>query len=51
MASVTCLELAALASEAGVPAGVLNVITGLGTEAGAPLWCVRRCCGRWWGWW
>jgi betaine-aldehyde dehydrogenase len=39
MASVTCLELAALASEAGLPRGVLNVITGLGPDAGAPLWC------------
>lgn len=38
VASVTCLELAALASEAGLPPGVFNVITGLGPEAGAPLW-------------
>ncbi|KAK9864697.1 hypothetical protein WJX84_012091 [Apatococcus fuscideae] len=37
MASLTCLELGALAREAGLPAGVLNVITGLGPDAGAPL--------------
>eukprot|EP00775_Hariotina_reticulata_P006856 gene6856-7072_t len=39
MASVTCLELAQLAADAGVPPGVLNVITGLGADAGAPLSC------------
>lgn len=43
MASITCLELAGLAAEAGVPPGVLNVITGLGAEAGAPLWWVPGC--------
>jgi hypothetical protein len=37
VASVTCLELAELASSAGLPAGVLNVVTGLGADAGAPL--------------
>jgi len=37
LASLTCLELAGLASEAGVPQGVLNVVTGLGAEAGAAL--------------
>lgn len=37
MASVTCLELAELAVQAGVPPGVLNVVTGLGADAGAPL--------------
>jgi delta 1-pyrroline-5-carboxylate dehydrogenase len=42
LASVTCLELGAIAQEVGLPGGVLNVITGLGTEAGAPLRCVLR---------
>ena len=37
MASLTCLEMGALATRAGLPAGVLNVITGLGPDAGAPL--------------
>ncbi|MEW5312888.1 MAG: hypothetical protein WDW38_004486 [Sanguina aurantia] len=37
MASLTCLELAALAQEVGLPAGALSVITGLGVEAGAAL--------------
>ena len=36
-ASLTCLELAALAHQVQLPPGVLNVVTGLGTEAGAAL--------------
>ncbi|MBL8444263.1 MAG: aldehyde dehydrogenase, partial [Zoogloeaceae bacterium] len=35
--SLTALRLAALAHEAGVPSGVLNVVTGRGSEAGEPL--------------
>lgn len=38
-ASVTSLELAAIAQEVGLPAGVFNVVTGLGPDAGAPLRC------------
>ncbi|KAL2632490.1 hypothetical protein R1flu_003969 [Riccia fluitans] len=37
MASVTCLELGQVAQDVGLPPGVLNIITGLGSEAGAPL--------------
>jgi aldehyde dehydrogenase (NAD+) len=36
-ASASSLELAALTKEAGVPDGVINVVTGLGSEAGAAL--------------
>ena len=36
-ASLTMLRLAALAQEAGVPAGVLNVVTGKGSEVGEEL--------------
>ncbi|MDN5937992.1 MAG: aldehyde dehydrogenase family protein [Salinisphaera sp.] len=35
--SVTALMMAQLAIEAGVPAGVYNVVTGLGPEVGSPL--------------
>lgn len=31
------LELAAIVADAGVPGGVVNVVTGTGTEVGAPL--------------
>ncbi|WP_439624891.1 aldehyde dehydrogenase family protein [Shinella sp.] len=34
---LTALELGAIATEAGLPAGVLNIVTGLGPEAGQPL--------------
>jgi len=36
-ASLTALALAALAQEAGFPAGSFNVVTGIGEEAGAAL--------------
>ena len=35
--SASTLELARLAGDCGLPAGVLNVVTGTGPEAGAPL--------------
>jgi acyl-CoA reductase-like NAD-dependent aldehyde dehydrogenase len=34
---LTALRMAAIAEEAGLPPGVLNVVTGFGPEAGAPL--------------
>jgi betaine-aldehyde dehydrogenase len=34
---LTALELARIAEQAGLPAGVLNVVTGMGADAGAPL--------------
>lgn len=37
LTSVTCLELAEVCREVGLPPGVLNIVTGLGPEAGAPL--------------
>ncbi len=35
--SLSALKLAELASEAGLPRGVLNIVTGSGAEAGEPL--------------
>lgn len=35
--SITTIELAKIAVEAGLPAGVFNVVTGLGKDAGAAL--------------
>ena len=37
LASLTCLEMAAITVEVGLPPGVFNVVTGLGPDAGAPL--------------
>jgi aldehyde dehydrogenase (NAD+) len=36
-ACLVCLELGQLAVDAGFPPGALNIVTGLGEEAGAPL--------------
>jgi aminomuconate-semialdehyde/2-hydroxymuconate-6-semialdehyde dehydrogenase len=46
-APLTASLLADIAAEAGLPAGVLNVVQGLGAQAGAPLVAdprVRRVC-------
>ena len=37
LTSVSALELGEIADKAGLPAGVLNVVTGFGAEAGQPL--------------
>ena len=37
LCSLSCVELAKIIQQAGVPDGVFNLITGLGTEAGAPI--------------
>jgi betaine-aldehyde dehydrogenase len=37
LTSLTALELAAIIDEAGLPAGVFNLVTGLGPDVGAPL--------------
>ena len=37
LTSVTALELGEIANEAGLPTGVLNIVTGFGPEAGQPL--------------
>ena len=37
LTSITALELGAIAEEAGLPAGVLNIVTGTGLEAGHAL--------------
>ncbi|KAK9040149.1 hypothetical protein V6N11_015326 [Hibiscus sabdariffa] len=39
LSSVTCLELGEVCREVDLPAGVLNILPGLGPEAGAPLAC------------
>lgn len=37
LAPLSCLMLSEMCSEAGLPNGALNVVTGLGADAGAPL--------------
>ncbi|XP_022921521.1 betaine aldehyde dehydrogenase 1, chloroplastic [Cucurbita moschata] len=37
LASVTCLELGEICKDVGLPSGILNILTGFGPEAGAPL--------------
>ncbi len=38
--SLTALRVAELAHEAGIPAGVLNIVTGTGKEVGNPSACI-----------
>lgn len=33
----TCLELGEICRDVGLPPGALNILTGLGPEAGSPL--------------
>jgi len=40
--SASMLEFASVASDAGIPAGVINVVTGLGPEVGEPLVTHRK---------
>ena len=35
--SITALEMADICQEAGIPEGVVNIVTGMGADAGAPL--------------
>ena len=37
LASLTTLELGVIAAEVGLPKGVLNIVTGLGPDAGSPI--------------
>ena len=37
LSPLTALELGLIAAEAGLPPGVLNIVTGLGSDAGQPL--------------
>lgn len=37
LCSLTCVEMAKIIHEAGIPAGVFNLLTGFGPDAGAPL--------------
>jgi betaine-aldehyde dehydrogenase len=37
LAPLSCMVLAELCSQAGLPPGALNVVTGLGADAGAPI--------------
>ena len=44
LCSLTCLEMAAIAHDVGLPAGVFSVVTGTGLDAGAPLRSVTPHC-------